>query len=73
MSESLPYVAGDAVYRYPAAGDAPAPPGAKVLVLSVGGVCIIGPWVPGSIAWAPLPKRDREREKRIHADKTPTS
>ena len=43
MSET-PYIAGDAVYRYPEAGDEPAMPGAKVLILTQGGVCVIGVW-----------------------------
>ncbi len=65
----LPYIAGDPDYRYPAAGDEPAPAGTKCLVLTCGGICTVGHWVEGSLAWAPLPKRNREKEDRINADK----
>ena len=36
------YVSGIAEYRYPAAGDPIPPGGAKVLLLTVGGVCVTG-------------------------------
>lgn len=64
MSE-VPYVAGNAEYRYPAAGDEPAQLGAKCLILTEGGVCVIGAWGPDSVAWAPLPRRNREKEESI--------
>ena len=60
------YVSGTAEYRYPAAGDPVPPGGAKVLLLTVGGICVTGCWSPlGFIAWAPLPKRDKAKEKRL--------
>jgi hypothetical protein len=51
-------------YRYPAAGDPEPPGGAKVLLLTKGGVCVTGTWAPTGafLAWAPMPKRDREKE-----------
>lgn len=66
MNETL-YIAGDAVYRYPGAGDEPAMPGAKVLILTQGGVCVIGTWGEDAVAWAPLPKRNPTKEDQIHA------
>jgi hypothetical protein len=55
------------VYLYPAAGD-PAPrPGAKVQLLTRGGVHMTGPWAEDGfyVAWLPLPKRNKEKEKLI--------
>lgn len=60
------YVAGGSTFLYPATGD-PAPPGgAKVLLLTLGGICIIGQWGTAydCIGWAPLPKRDKEKESK---------
>jgi hypothetical protein len=57
------YVAGTAEYRYPGAGDPVPPGGAKVLLLTIGGVCVVGSWdARYCVAWAPLPKRDKEKE-----------
>ncbi len=71
MTET-PYIAGDAVYRYPGAGDEPAMLGAKVLILTQGGVCVIGTWGEDAVAWAPLPKRNPTKEERIRALKNST-
>ena len=71
MTET-PYIAGDAVYRYPGAGDEPAMPGAKVLILTQGGVCVIGTWGEDAVAWAPLPKRNPTKEEQIRALKNST-
>ena len=58
------YVAGEPVYHYPAAGDPLPPGGAKCLLLTVGGICVIGSWSgPGLLAWAPLPKRNKIKEQ----------
>ena len=61
------YIAGEAVYRYPDAGDDLPPTGAKVLILTDGGVCIIGQWRGdgGFTAWAPLPRRDADKEAML--------
>lgn len=67
MTTSIPYIAGEAVYRYPAAGDEPAVPGAKCLILTAGGVCVIGTWGNDALAWAPLPKRNHDKENLIRA------
>lgn len=72
MTSPIPYVAGDADYRYPEAGDEPAPVGATVLILTEGGVCRPGIWRPGDLAWSPYPKRNREKEERIRAIKSTT-
>ena len=59
------YVASDDnSYRYPRAGDQPPPGGAKVLLLTVGGICVSGPWADDGryLAWAPTPKRDKPKE-----------
>lgn len=68
----LPYIAGNAEYRYPAAGDEPAQLGAKCLILTKGGVCVIGMWGDDAVAWAPLPKRNREKEGIMNASLSPT-
>tara|TARA_R110000744_G_scaffold205722_1_gene324371 strand:- start:1237 stop:1416 length:180 start_codon:yes stop_codon:yes gene_type:complete len=41
---------------------------AKVLLLTAGGICILGDWANhynGCIAWHPLPSRNRDEEKRL--------
>lgn len=55
----IAYVAGKAAYLYPELGDALPPGGAKVLLLSEGGICIVGCWTQEARnkAWSPLPKR----------------
>jgi hypothetical protein len=67
MSEQK-YQAGGAEYFYPAAGD-PAPTGgAKVLLLTIGGICVLGAWSSTAkdlLGWAPLPKRNREKEQCV--------
>ena len=35
---------------------APPPSGSKLLLLTNGGIAVIGNWGPGFVAWAPLPK-----------------
>lgn len=61
------YVAGGPAYHYPAAGDERPAGGAKVLLLTVGGVCVTGQWSDDGryLGWAPLPKRDVAKEERI--------
>ena len=65
------YVAGGQAYLYPAAGDPRPPGGAKVLLLTEHGICITGSWGAGQhlLGWAPLPKRDRDKEALIAAQK----
>lgn len=61
MSTSIKeYVAGVTAYVYPGLGDPLPPGGAKVLLLTAGGVCTTGPWARNdltSMAWSPLPSR----------------
>ena len=49
------YIAGQARWRLPREEGLP-PGGAKVLLLTRGGVCIVGVWAEGCVAWAPLPE-----------------
>mgnify|MGYP001010898610 CR=1 FL=1 len=71
MADQMPetsksYVVGDLEFQYPGAGDKIPPGGAKVHLLTVGGICIDGHWpTPGCIAWAPLPKRNKDKERQI--------
>lgn len=57
--------AGDVYWRY----EVPACTDAKVLLLTVGRVAVAGQWHGpyghSFIAWAPLPKRDKEQEARL--------
>lgn len=54
------------MFRYPPVHPPP-PGGAKVQLLTTGGVCVLGHWKPnaGFIAWAPLAKRDKQLEKQL--------
>ncbi len=53
------YVAGELGYVYPELGEERPPGGAKVLLLTEGGVCISGTWNAnaGYLAWSPMPRR----------------
>jgi hypothetical protein len=64
----LDYLAGGQTWWYPKAGDPSPPDNTKVLILTRGGVAVIGVW-QDDLAWLPLPKCDKEKEdhvKRIH-------
>lgn len=52
-------------YLYPRAGDPEPRKGAKVQLLTKGGVHTTGPWDTNGfyIGWLPLPKRNREKER----------
>lgn len=52
-------------YLYPGAGDPKPLRGAKVQLLTIGGVHTNGPWSDDGfyVAWLPLPKRNREKEE----------
>lgn len=66
--KTLPeYIAGgDAEYLYPAAGDPLPAAGARVIVLTIGGTCSIGPFKPGEDkGWHPLISRNHEKEKLL--------
>lgn len=50
-------------YLYPRAGDPEPRKGAKVSLLTIGGVHTTGPWdADNNLGWLPLPKRNREKE-----------
>lgn len=53
------YVAGDAGYLYPGAGDTPPPGGAMVLLLTKGGETVSGTWSSDGrfLAWSPMPRK----------------
>ena len=54
-------------FLYPEAGDPPAPRGVKLNLLTSGGISTHGIWTEGSnfIAWAPLLKRNKAKERLI--------
>jgi hypothetical protein len=65
MSTEQKHLASEDVWlRYPGAGDPYPPGGTKVLLLTKGGILIVGQWPSDSFftAWSPLPKRNREKE-----------
>lgn len=62
------YIAGGDEFHYPRAGDpAPERSDAKVLLLTVGGICTVGFWDgnPFYLGWKELPKRNKEKEARL--------
>lgn len=65
--DELKYQAGMAEYLYPDAGDPKPRAGAKVQLLTIGGVHTTGPWIENGfyVAWLPLPKRNRTKEALI--------
>jgi hypothetical protein len=56
-------------YLYPRAGDPKPLKGAKVQLLTVGGVHTTGPWDDNGfyIGWLPLPKRNKRKEQDIQS------
>lgn len=65
------HVSGGQKFNYPAAGGPKPPGGAKVHILTAGGICIDGQWSDDRkrkyLGWAPLPMRDREQEAAVMA------
>jgi len=57
------YLAGEATWRLPHI-DKP-PGGAKVLLLTPGGICVVGPWAEWAVAWAPLPRLTPEIKRLV--------
>lgn len=60
-----PHLASNDVgWRYPQAGDPYPPTGTKLLLLTRGGICIVGQWIADGffVAWSPMPKRDKAKE-----------
>lgn len=64
MKQQPEYIAGSQVeYLYPSAGDPSPPPGARVLILTIGGTATIGPFKPGEDkGWHPLLSRNPQKE-----------
>jgi hypothetical protein len=67
MTEQAIVTAPASTWRYPQAGDPLPPGGSKVLLLTIGHVCVSGPWTDDGryVAWAPLPKRDKSKEQAL--------
>lgn len=58
----------DPEWQYPEAGDPPAPRGTKLQLLNRDGAATMGQWTDDSnfIAWAPLLKRNKAKERLIN-------
>lgn len=64
-----PYLAGGVEWKYPFAGDDFPPRNTKILILTQGGIAVIGEWTDLDLGWLPLPKRSKEKEandQRLH-------
>jgi len=74
-SEPKDYVAGVVAYRYPALGDDIPPGGAKVLLLTLGCICIPGNWTGNGdcLAWSPLPSRSEYSYPNVDGTELPES
>jgi hypothetical protein len=61
------FLAGGDEFLYPGVGDPKPPGGAKVLLLTLGKVCVSGPWNDSGafVGWAPLPNRNKAKEKLL--------
>jgi len=48
-------------------GEKPPPGGADVTLLTIGGIAVRGTWSDDGryLGWAPLPKRDHEKEDQL--------
>jgi len=65
---SKDYQAGGTEFLYPDAGDPAPTKGAKVNILTIGGISTTGPWDPSfCVGWAPLNSRDRAKEDIVKA------
>ena len=60
------YFADGQEFYYPLAGDPKPPEDHKVILLTTGGVCVVGSWNEyWYLGWLPLPKRNKEKELQI--------
>ncbi len=59
-NRNMPATAGETYWRTP--DDDPPPRGTKLLLLTSGGVTVIGDWMDTSnfVAWSPMPKRPKK-------------
>lgn len=66
----ITHLSGGDSFLYPAAGDSRPPGGAKVLLLTMGCVCVTGTWSDNGLylGWAPLPTRNHEKEALINGN-----
>lgn len=63
------YSAGEVWWRYPAAGDEEAPKSSKCLLLTIGGICVVGTWRDlDCVAWSPMPRRNYDKERFVTHD-----
>ena len=60
------YQAGGEEFYYPSAGDPYPLEDHKVILLTKGGVCVVGTWNNyWYLGWLPLPKRNKQKEEQI--------
>ena len=60
------YQSGGEEFLYPSAGDPYPLQDHKVILLTKGGVCVVGTWNDyWYLGWLPLPKRNKEKEAQI--------
>jgi hypothetical protein len=56
---------GEIFWRY----EVPENRSAKMLLLTIGGICVLGQWQgrlgEQFMAWSPMPKRNRDAERRL--------
>lgn len=67
MNSERHLASDDVWFRYPEAGDPLPPSNTKLLLLTRGGICIVGQWVVDGffVAWSPMPKRNKEKESLL--------
>ena len=59
----MSYQAGGQEFYYPSAGDPYPLEDHKVILLTKGGVCVVGTWNDyWYLGWLPLPKRNKDKE-----------
>ena len=58
-------------FRHP--DDDPPPLGTKLLILTRGGVCVVGTWSTqeGAVAWSPMPRVPIELKRRLAKEGSP--
>ena len=59
----MPATAGTVYWRDPKSD--PPPRGTKLLILTSGGVTVVGDWIDTSnyVAWSPMPKRPKKEQE----------
>ncbi len=65
----IQHIAGEVWWRYPAAGDEAAPMASKCLLLTIGGICVVGTWRDIDCgAWVTTPRRNYDKERFVTHD-----